>query len=97
MDTAITLLEDARNALHDAGLECLGGDAVAIAFAELRDSPRPNANLDLLSRAARALRKDLREANCPECGHLVARHANRRGCDHERGDEGRCGCRWGQE
>jgi hypothetical protein len=60
---------------------------------------------------AGGLLQELQSVECDECGHAIAKHGDRYGCEYERGDvpmtcrdggtvmaaAGPCGCRWGLE
>jgi ribosomal protein S27AE len=58
---------------------------------------------------AEGLLRELRTAECDDCGHAIAKHGDRYGCEYERGDvpmncrdggtimaaAGPCHCKWG--
>ena len=50
---------------------------------------RLNGNIDDLVFACDGLLKELRVAECDECGHAIALHCNSYGCELP------CGCEWG--
>jgi hypothetical protein len=100
LERAEAELDQVHASLKDIGLQNLGSDAGAWATTVPK----------LVAQATRLL-IELRNADCPECDHLISRHGDKYGCEHERGDvsmstrgagtvlaaAGPCHCRWGLE
>ena len=64
------------------------------ARATLKDLNMADGMNDLI-RDAEMIRRDVRDGDCDECGHLISKHEDKYGCQYERGDEGKpCGCDW---
>jgi hypothetical protein len=100
MERAIAELDQAHATLKDAGLD----DVTAT-------SRYNTVTIKDLVRKGQSLLGELREAECEDCGHLIAWHGDQYGCEYERGDQpmnsrdggtimaaaGPCHCQWGLE
>src|ERR1700678_1276693 len=98
LDQVHASLKDTR--LHDVTTDRLELNRVSTE-ADIRD----------LVFMADGLLKELRTAECEECGHAISKHGDRYGCEYERGDvemptrdggtilaaAGPCHCQWGLE
>jgi ribosomal protein S27AE len=97
MERAIEELDQAGASLKD------------IRMGDLDSGGWRRATIHQLVMDAEGLLAELRSAECDDCGHAIAKHGDRYGCEYERGDvemstrdggsvmaaAGPCHCRWG--
>jgi hypothetical protein len=103
---AVRFLKEAAEAIDQAHSEMKDATLDDI---EIRTAHGP-MRIRLLSQHVSDMLREMQKAGCPWCDHRISLHADKYGCEYERGDvpmrskdgddvttaAGSCGCQWGK-
>jgi hypothetical protein len=101
MREAAVAIDQAHACMKDAGLDDLE-------IKRARGGSPDWINVGALSNQVAGMLKELETADCPQCDHRIIKHADKGGCEYERGaveiatldggtvmaGAGPCGCDW---